>query len=119
MISAAWIGNRMVLLKNVVQVSQWICRYGKVSCVELISCQFIIQAALPRLHSILLGRLLLGLSVDDVSFPGSADYGMSLGLVDGKCRKGRSGKGRVGRSGDAALVVMIAQEVSLWYLGWA
>ena len=72
MISAAWIGNRMVLLKNVVQVSQWICRYGKVSCVELISCQFIIQAALPRLHSILLGRLLLGLSVDDVSFPGSA-----------------------------------------------
>lgn len=63
--------HRMVLLKDVVQVSQWICRYGKMSCVGLVSCQFIIQAALLRLHSVLLGRMLLGQNVDDVSIPGS------------------------------------------------
>ena len=63
--------------------------------------------------------MLLGQDVDDVLIPGSVGNGMSLGSVDGRCRKSRSGKGRIGRSGDAALVVMIAQEVSLWFGGWA
>lgn len=90
----------MVLLKDFVQVSQWICCYGKISSVELVSCQFIIQAALPGLHSVLLGRMLLGQEVDDFRFFGVLAGELALGMVDGNVGKERA--------------ELVAQDMLLW-----